>query len=745
MPMPRLWKLITGFSKAMLSRILERFSGSRSSRMGVHSSEDKTGNFAELNSQDAGAKRTQTRKIGTKSARSNDGPFSPRSNPDPNQSPETGQLISEAAMSRAMRSLLRARELLDESGRVLSALDGGGPLTPTLPTGPADIGSIELEQLLNAPDAVPSSEEDEDALPNDYATGEGGDDDADAPQLPTEAEEQDEGALNTPIEIASEPLCEDREPEIEPAHDNSVAAEEGSSADAEPDEEMPKASENEELDADAGPEEGALEVPAGEEPDTDGEAEDETPVGDRDSGDVAPRKRPRKYKPQKRRPKLSPQPGKSTSTSTNGGRMPSPALLRITRRKGQISSSFLLRRGEEMPKSLTAYDPHDETNVDLEEYGDDWFKCSFNECGRRILGGFELEADTDDSRTIRWLLNGREIFVLGQVPDIAGWVQVPWVVADEDHMVLCVEHIFDQALEVIKSTGSPEPAKVSFEEGLFDGWILCEGVHPETLADGDRDGTITDVLKPSPEVKISFVGGIKRDSNTWLKNHHPKIQVSMKLGEQADVLIDGHLASPDGQGFYTVPGCFETGNHTVFVVDAERTYEIVEPGRNWEKWPAFSLCREPGQAHSSAVHICGPLAWLGSSEQEREAVIVPEDVPVLLGDVPGQVCICISAATGTQGFKVGFPHFKPSWAVPLNPLTAPKYTKILSLSPVAKSKPIRQLELTGRTKRSEVARWSRLIRESGYRKLRVKGGDEAVLNSWKEFGKLAKSVGRAVR
>ena len=261
-------------------------------------------------------------------------------------------------------------------------------------------------------------------------------------------------------------------------------------------------------------------------------------------------------------------------------------------------------------------------------------------------------------------------------------------------------------------------------------------------------GVILDVLKPRPEAKVSLIGGIKIDRGTWLASHPPQIHVTGEHVDSSAVKIDGKTADRGVKGEFTGSGCFELGDHEIFVSGTTKTYSIIEPDAVWQQWSAHRL--PSGQSQSAPqfeISVCGPLVWGEAADRKsQQPLFMPASHPVLIGATPGQIIYCKGPSHNVSGRLIGFPNFKPMWALPANPLRCPRSLSVRKISESADGAPgPLKRDQRSRAENERLKRWSRIIRETGNRHLKVSPNDEAAIRCWKQFQRCAKAVNKAIR
>jgi hypothetical protein len=358
---------------------------------------------------------------------------------------------------------------------------------------------------------------------------------------------------------------------------------------------------------------------------------------------------------------------------------------------------------------------------------EDWYQdLSFSETGRYLRDGFELKGVLSDQRRARWLLKGRDVYVLAFHPRANGFVSATRLLLGRSHVVLCVNNLVGEVETVLKEAGCQGYSKLDETHGLPDGWAGFRGVSP-TNAIAVETG-ISDpfyAIKPASDIEIEFEAGVRLRNSVWLAGYPPKIKLFGQPGAGIKALIDGKEALPAEDGSLGVDGYGLPGSHSVYCGGVSRSYSVEEPPDSWEAWPAYQF---------SEAKICGALVQLPPEEAGRQAFSVPMSNPLLIGAEPGQVFRCSARSVAVWR---GFVPFDVAWALPALPLTCNKKTaRILQFA----DKPLMP--------RRTVTRpfvWCSAILDASRKGLRIEGGSAESAERWSEYKKTARSIWRGLR
>jgi hypothetical protein len=358
---------------------------------------------------------------------------------------------------------------------------------------------------------------------------------------------------------------------------------------------------------------------------------------------------------------------------------------------------------------------------------EDWYEdLSFSDAGRHLHDGFELKGLLSDQRRARWILRGRDIYVLAAHPRASGFVSATRLAIGRSDIVLCGAGLAEAAEAVLKEAGCEGYSRLDETLGLPPGWAGFRGVSPVraiALDAGTSDPLYA--IKPAANIEIEFEAGIWLRNSVWLAGYPPQIKLFGQTNPGMKALIDGKEAQLTAEGSLVVGGYDLPGPHSVYCEGLSRSYSIEEPPDSWETWPAYQF----GQAL-----ICGASVQLPPEESGRRAFSVPMSNPLLIGAEPGQVFRCSSRSVAIWK---GFVPFDVVWALPAQPLTCNKKTaRILQFS----DKPL--MPRSGETRSFA---WSSAILDASRKGLRIDGGSPESAVRWGQYKKMARNIWRSRR
>lgn len=426
-----------------------------------------------------------------------------------------------------------------------------------------------------------------------------------------------------------------------------------------------------------------------------------------------------------------------------------PIEVRLVFEKaGFCEISLLPRRAPDLPGEFAVSGSGDPP--ELIALQDEWYQdVVLPEAGALLRQGIEWEGALSDGRIVRWLLSGREIYVLCRHGDLNGFVSIPRLILGEQHVILCTAERLQDVRRAIELTGSPDPAVLDAPSGMPPGWVGLRGVIPRTPVAPSPLGDILDVLRPLAAVEIVLDGGIRLERLTWLSGYPPRIRLRGDVGEISHVVIDGQEATLSPDGGYVVAGWDFPGQHQVWCASASRSYSIQEGAEDWDAWDAYTWSMGDFSADGEQTRpaICGVLVRPPHVAQKgSRTVVVPVSNSVLLGAVPGQIQICSVRGDVRAGTCTGFPWFDPVWAIPADALRCDKrVNRILLMGDQRAVGALERPQPAGREHARRIEAWCSAISTAGRKGLRTEppGADVAAL--WKEYKRCAKAIWKGLR
>jgi len=360
---------------------------------------------------------------------------------------------------------------------------------------------------------------------------------------------------------------------------------------------------------------------------------------------------------------------------------------------------------------------------------EDWYEdLQFENIGDRLRQGLELKGHLADHRRARWLLSGRDIYVLASHPRASYFVSTNRLVLGRSHVVLCMAESLQQVEGILSEAGCQGYTKLAETDGVPSGWIGLCGVAPSKAIPLDLGSDPFYSIKPAPDIEIELEGGICLRNSVWLAGYPPRIKLLGQSNDAVKTLIDGKQVEHTAEGYLVADGYDLPGQHSVYCegLSCSRSYSIEEPPDSWQAWPAY---------HFVQADICGPLVQLTSEGTGRRVFSVPMTNPLLLGAEPGQIFRC--SFRSVARWK-GFVPFDVVWALPAQPLLCDKrVARILQFSnaPVALHKAAVKGEFA----------WSNAILDASRKGLPVENGSPESAVRWSDYKRAARSIWRAAR
>lgn len=439
-------------------------------------------------------------------------------------------------------------------------------------------------------------------------------------------------------------------------------------------------------------------------------------------------KPPQRYRPPSQKPPRQPSSGPANQESKRAA--PSEVSLEI--RVGLKFNRFGFCDIGLLPQRTPELD--DEIAVKFEAIPfllvsqEDWYQeLHVENIGRYLTQGIELTGILADQRPARWLLSGRDLYVLANHQSVSFLLSTSRLLLGRSHAVLCRTELLQQVEAVLREAGCEGYTKLDESHGLPSGWIGLRGVLPTKAIPLELGSDLFYAIKPAPDIEINLEGGVWLRASAWMAGYPPRIKLFGASNEAVKVLIDGKEAQQTEQGFLTADGCELPGPHLVYCEGLSRScsYSIEEPPDSWQAWPAY---------HFGRADICGPLVQLPEAAGGR-IFAVPMSNPLLLGAEPGQLFRCTSR--NVARWK-GFVPFDVVWALPAQPLLCDKTAaRILQFAdmPVAPTK----------TRASAALAWSKAILDASRKGLILENGSPDSTLRWSEYKRAARNIRRAAR
>lgn len=460
---------------------------------------------------------------------------------------------------------------------------------------------------------------------------------------------------------------------------------------------------------------------------TDTSAEAMTPEGSQPEGIDGPTKPPSRYRPPQQRPARVPvtKPNTQSPRSEAGD-----TLLRVKVRltfdhQGFCQIWFLPERSPDLDEEVLVKLKGDSLRLVAQE---DWYQdIQLDNPGEFLRNSLELKGRIADGRSIRWLLTGRDLYVLANHPRASGFISTDRLVLGRTHVVLCVKELVAEVEALLSVGGCAEYVKLDDTYGVPQGWVALRNVSPTKAIQLDPGIDPFYPIKPAPDVDIELTGGICLRNSVWLSGYPPLIHIVGEFDESIKVRIDLKEAHPGSDGSLVVDGYDEVGSHSVYCegLSCSSSYSIEEPPESWEEWDAYGF---------GATQICGPSIRRADGAKPELPCVVPITNLLLLGAKPGQVFRCTPRRV--KRWK-GFVPFEVVWALPSEPLRCDKrVARILDYNPI----PVAAGDHTGL-----VFEWTKAILDASRKGLELSHENSDVAQRWKEYKKVAREIWKANR
>ena len=360
--------------------------------------------------------------------------------------------------------------------------------------------------------------------------------------------------------------------------------------------------------------------------------------------------------------------------------------------------------------------------------------------GELLIKGADWELSSE-TQQLRWVLSGREIYVLASssAGTISGYIPVQRLILFEEHLVLCTKQQEKRVRQALSDAGCPDMGYVSDRDNLPKGWVLFNHVRPTIAVAHDNSAGILNVLRPIHGIEIVLQGGIRLSHTSWLNAHPPAISIRGTDSKELNVMIDGNAAHCDETGKYMAEAWDNPGHHIVFCGGVTKSYELVNTPNEWGFFNAFSYIQNVD--NERMFSICGPAVLPGS---ENEFVsLAPGKNTCIIGTVPGQIAISSMDVGIRRGEYLAVADFPIVWVLPSNPLTCSKpnsYVKMISCEEVVK-----RIEVGNRKINQNILRWCHAILDASRRQLRVEPATEETKQLWESYIKTARRYWRYLR
>jgi hypothetical protein len=413
--------------------------------------------------------------------------------------------------------------------------------------------------------------------------------------------------------------------------------------------------------------------------------------------------------------------------------------LQLVFGRGGVVRSLALApdRRDEMPNEIEVMGTQGE--IHLTDLRDDCYEpVTLADAGNALLQGVEWRG-RGDARHWRWILGGRELYVLapGDEFGLHGFVSTARLWLNARHAVLAAKRLREAVLAALAEAGCSTP-EVSDETtpGVPTGWLLFRDVTPTRAVPMRDDRDILNSLRPEHEIEPHFVGGIRLERNTWLAGFPPRIRFTGEFANGFQVKIDDHPAQPVNDGAFEAPGWNSEGEHLLWFGDRAETYSLCTMDEAWENWPAHDF--------GTGAAICGASTNRLDGARWRQ-VCVPASNLLLVGARSGEIFRCRVRNGVNTGRIIAVVPFAPVWALPMDRLS--KKNSLIRVELLEFIEPAKTVEQTLRKRNNDSAyrQWAFSIRNARRKQLTLAVESEEVMSLWRRYGGVAKRLWRQLR
>lgn len=362
-----------------------------------------------------------------------------------------------------------------------------------------------------------------------------------------------------------------------------------------------------------------------------------------------------------------------------------------------------------------------------------------SDVGSALRNGVEWVGKGATHRRWRWVLGGRELYVLcpGNDVGLSGFVSLSHLLLGEEHVVLSVRTMQADVLVALRQAGCTEHEMMdeSFS-GVPPGWVLFCRVRP-TCAVPERDQPhILNALCPKRDIEPHFVGGIRLKHRSWLLGYPPRIRLTGDISSGVEVKIDGVPACPAVDGGFEATDWDSEGRHSLWFAGQLRKYSLQRAVENWTAWSAYNF--------GTAAGICG--ACVHPVEQTRlRCIRVPLQNTVLVGKEPGQIIRCSPRADLRTDTCLAMVPFEPVWALPVDPTNVDKRSARVVLIGGLEAVQRITLKTTNRANNPSVSAWYTAINNASRKGLALATDDADVIALWQSYRREARRLWRSMR
>ncbi len=434
-------------------------------------------------------------------------------------------------------------------------------------------------------------------------------------------------------------------------------------------------------------------------------------------------------------------PGRRPPTPPSTPRAPAHLRLRVQLvfgRGGIVKTLALVAdRREGMPSEVEVRGTQGE--LSLSELRNDCYEpVTLADVANTLQQGVEWRG-RGDARRWRWVLGGREIYVLapGDEFGLHGFVSTAGLLLNARQAVLAKAALRDQVLAALAAVGCADPElNDDTTMGVPSGWILYRDVIPTRWVPRRDEQDPLNVLCPKHKTEPHFTGGIRLKHRTWLVGYPPRIRFTGELGNGFRVTIDGHPAQPAPDGAFEAPGWDTEGKHRLWFGQQVRMYALHTMHEDWQHWHAHDF--------GTGAAICGASTQQMDGARWRQ-VRIPATNPLLVGARAGEIFYCQARHDVRSETILALVPFAPVWALPWDPVHADKRSaRVLQLD---SREPGCSEDQCNRKRDADRAfrRWIAAINDAGRKQLALAVESEDAKALWRRYRAMAKRLWRRAR
>lgn len=372
----------------------------------------------------------------------------------------------------------------------------------------------------------------------------------------------------------------------------------------------------------------------------------------------------------------------------------------------------------------------------LTELRDDCYEpVLLTDAATALQQGFEWRG-RGDARQWRWVLGGRELYVLAE-GELRGFVSTSGLLLNARQSVLAKATLRDQVLAALAAAGCASP-KLDDDTiaGVPPGWILLREVTPTHAVPRRDEHDPLNVLCPKHDIEAHFIGGIRLKHRTWLVGYPPRIRFTGELGNGFQVTIDSKPAQPAADGAFEAPGWDTEGKHRLCFGQQVKMYALHVMHENWQHWHAHDFGLDAAICGASTHRIDG-ARW--------QQVLIPATYLVLLGARPGEICYCKHRHGVRSENLLMLVPFSPIWALATDKTHSKKCSARVVLLDFIEPIPPSEQEIQSRNKKSALRHWVAAIRDAGRKQLPLAVESEDVKVLWRRYRVVAKHLRKQLR